>query len=168
MPAYIYFFHLFSTPKFSRLLPTTYLPPPTHHLPTPPPSLHRQSSRDVERERAWRSELGAGDPLEPEREPRGTQVSILLFFLVYFPCLFVELHCTRYVALQRSITKKAVVVAFFSPLRGSYATAQLPEGGDDSDRRLLLPVAELRCSAAPGRRLPSPPSPCCSAAPGRR
>jgi len=27
------FFHLFSAPKFSRLLPTTYLPPLTYHLP---------------------------------------------------------------------------------------------------------------------------------------
>ncbi len=40
-----FFFHLFSAPKFSPLLPTTYQPLP--------PSLHRQSSRNVERERAW-------------------------------------------------------------------------------------------------------------------
>ncbi len=40
-------------PHTSPLLPTTYLPPPTYHLPTPPLSLHRQSSRDIERERAW-------------------------------------------------------------------------------------------------------------------
>ncbi len=50
LPAYIYFFHLFSTLKFSLLptpkfsllpttylpvLPTIYLPPPTYHLPAP-------------------------------------------------------------------------------------------------------------------------------------
>jgi len=58
-----FFFHLLSAPKFSTspLLPT----PPTYHLPSPsppptstllpttyqphPPSLHRQSSRDLER-----------------------------------------------------------------------------------------------------------------------
>ncbi len=75
-----YFSHLFSAPKFSPLLPTTYLPPlpisylspPTYHLPPPPylpptsplltttyqplpPSLHHQSSRDVEWEQAWSS-----------------------------------------------------------------------------------------------------------------
>ncbi len=70
----IFFFHLFSTPKFSPLLPppsylpstspllpTTYpppyLPPTSPLLPTTyqplPPSLHRQSSRNVEREPAW-------------------------------------------------------------------------------------------------------------------
>ncbi len=39
----IFFFHLLSAPKFSTspLLPTTYQPHP--------PSLHRQSSRDLER-----------------------------------------------------------------------------------------------------------------------
>ncbi len=37
-----FFFHLFSAPKISPLLPTTYQPLP--------PSLHRQSSRDVEQE----------------------------------------------------------------------------------------------------------------------
>jgi hypothetical protein len=45
LPAWIFFFHLFSAPKISPLLPTTYQPLP--------PSLHRQSSRDVEREQAW-------------------------------------------------------------------------------------------------------------------
>jgi len=43
-PHCFFFFHLFSAPKFSRLLPTTY-----HPL---PPSLHRQSSRAVKREQA--------------------------------------------------------------------------------------------------------------------
>ncbi len=42
-----YFSHLFSAPKFSPLLPTTYQPLP--------PSLHHQSSRDVEWEQAWSS-----------------------------------------------------------------------------------------------------------------
>jgi hypothetical protein len=40
LPAYMYFFfHLFSAPKFSPLLPTTYLPllPTTYH-PLPPPT----------------------------------------------------------------------------------------------------------------------------------
>jgi hypothetical protein len=48
LPAQIYFFfHLFSTPKFSPLLPTTYQPLPPHSIARAP------SSRDVERERAW-------------------------------------------------------------------------------------------------------------------
>jgi len=33
LPARIFFFHLFPTPKFSPLLPTTYLSHPTSHLP---------------------------------------------------------------------------------------------------------------------------------------
>jgi hypothetical protein len=82
-PDFFFFFHLFSTPKFSPVLPTTYLPPPTYHLPTPPPSLHRQSSwlqrrwagaslelgAGLERERAWSLER-----LEPD--PRRTHVNI--------------------------------------------------------------------------------------------
>ncbi len=121
---HIFFSHLFSSPKFSPsylaptspLLPTIYLPPPTYHLPPPsylpptnpsPPSLHRQSSRDVERERAWSrgawsSELGARERLEPERDP-GKHLTF--FSLVYFVCLFVELHCIRYAVLQRNSTR---------------------------------------------------------------
>ncbi len=68
-------------PPPSPLLPTTYLPPPTYHLPTPPPSLHRQSSKDVERERAWSLER-----LEPL--PCRTQVSIFFFVFILFVCLW--------------------------------------------------------------------------------
>jgi hypothetical protein len=89
LPDFFFFFsHLFSTPKFSPvlpttylppsylpptspLLPTTYLPPPTYHLPPPsylppttptPPSLHRQSSRDLGRlwSGSWSCGYGAG------------------------------------------------------------------------------------------------------------
>jgi hypothetical protein len=82
-----FFFHLLSAPKFSTspLLPTTYQPhppllptpsylpptnptppsylhPPTYQLPTPPPSLHCQSSRDLERlwSRSWSYGYGTG------------------------------------------------------------------------------------------------------------
>jgi hypothetical protein len=102
-----FFFHLFSAPKISPLLPTTYQPLP--------PSLHRQSSKDIEREQAWswsrgcwsrslEQELGAWSRslelpklgavgvgelwLEPEWDPRRTQVSIFTFFLVCLFCLF--------------------------------------------------------------------------------
>ncbi len=45
LPARIFiFFPPLLYPKIFPLLPTTYLPPPTYHLPTPPPSLHHQSS----------------------------------------------------------------------------------------------------------------------------
>jgi hypothetical protein len=79
---YLFFFHLFSTPNFFPVLPNTYLPPPTYHLPTPPPSLHRQSSClqrrwagvSLELGAAWSgnelgawNELGAGTSLERER-----------------------------------------------------------------------------------------------------
>jgi hypothetical protein len=50
LPTRIFFF---STSSLPQNFPPSYLPPPTYHLPTPPPSLHRQSSRDIERERAW-------------------------------------------------------------------------------------------------------------------
>ncbi len=36
---YVFFFHLFSAPPTSPVLPTTYLPPPTLNLP-PPPTYH--------------------------------------------------------------------------------------------------------------------------------
>jgi len=57
LPAYIFFSHLFSPPKFSPLVPTTYLPPRTYHLPTPPPpqSIARAP------ETSSGSELGAGE-----------------------------------------------------------------------------------------------------------
>ncbi len=101
--AYIYFFHLFSTPKFSRLLPTTYQPLPPH-------SIARA------RETSSGSELGAGE-LGAGAWSRGaagvgagpTQDSgkhFTFFSLVYFLCLFVELRCTRYAAQQRSSTSR--------------------------------------------------------------
>jgi hypothetical protein len=83
LPARIFFFHLFSTPKFSPLLPTTYQPLPPHSIARAP------GSRDVERERAWSlepawsgSELGAWNELAAwslerlEPDPHMTQVSI--------------------------------------------------------------------------------------------
>ncbi len=130
LPAYIYFFHLFSTPKFSPLLPTTYQPLP--------PSLHRQSSRDVEWERAWSRSLeqrawsrgAAGAGAGPTRDP-GKHLTF--FSLVYFVCLFVELHCTRYTALQHSSTSS---VCFYG--------AAL--------HRSIAKKATLRCSACFARK----------------
>ncbi len=63
--ARIFFFsHLFSTPKFSPVLPTTYQPLPPHSIARAP------DSRNVERERAWSlepawsgNELGAWNEL---------------------------------------------------------------------------------------------------------
>jgi len=88
LPPWDFFFHLFSAPKFSPLLPTTYQPLP--------PSLHRQSSRNIERERAWsRScwsrclELGGGARsfelcLESEWDLRVIEVSLFFFFFLFF------------------------------------------------------------------------------------
>ncbi len=265
LPAYIYIFFTSSLPQnfpsylrhTSPLLPTIYLPPHAYHL--PPPSLHRQSSRDVERERAWsmgawsrslelgvgERELGAGEP--KAGAGRTWDPGKHLPFVCLFVCLFVygaalhkirsavpqssslccrkrrrrrrwEQRCHRLlllcvaqekekeegdgsyrrlllllrvakkkkkgngsyrrllllrvakkkgrrrrrqlspsfvcfgVALQRSSTKKVTTatVTFFCLLRSRVIT-QLHEEGNDSYRRLLLPTAELRCSAAPQR-----------------
>jgi len=115
LPTRIYIF-------FPPLLYPKIFPPLTYHLPLPsylpstspflpttyqplPPSLHRQSSRDVERERAWsRGAVGAG--ARPTRDP---SKHLTFFSLVYFVCLFVELCCIRYTTLQRIIAKKATL-----------------------------------------------------------
>ncbi len=142
LPAYIYIFPPLLYPKI--------FPPPTYHLPTPPPLT---PSPELQRRRAGASleqgsleqELGARERLESEQDPRGTHVSILLFFFRLF-CLFVELRCTRYAALQRSITKKATVATLLSPSSSSCG-AML-----QCCCHLLLPAVELRCSTAPRKR----------------
>jgi hypothetical protein len=101
LPAYYYFSYLFSTPKFSPLLPTTYqpLPPPL----TPLPELQgRRAGESLEQgslegsleQRAWSrgaSGAGAGPMWEPERD---LGKHLTFFSLVYFVCLFVELLCS--------------------------------------------------------------------------
>ncbi len=147
LPGFYFFFHLFSTPKFSPLLPTTSFPPPTYHLPPPsylpptspllpttyqplpPHSIARAPETLSGSELGAWSRLGAGASLELgaagtglererawslerlEPDPRRTQVSI--FFCVYFVCLFVELRCTRYTALQCSSTNNICFFFFF-------------------------------------------------------
>jgi len=112
--AYIFFSHIFSTPKFSPLLPTTYLPLPIYHLPppsylpptnpSPPPhsitrALEMSSGSELGAGElggelgvgAWSSKLGARERLEPEWDP-GKHLTFFSF--VYFVCLFVELLCS--------------------------------------------------------------------------
>jgi hypothetical protein len=95
LPDFFFFFPPLPYPKiFPRptyhlpppVLPTTYLPHPTYHLPPPsylppttptPPSLHRQSSKDLGRlwSGSWSCGCGAGaagagaELLELERDP---------------------------------------------------------------------------------------------------
>ncbi len=96
LPAYIFFSHLFSTPKFSPLLPTTYQPLPPPHSITRAPEMSSGSELGAGELGigAWNSELGARERLELERDPRGsrsgTHVSILLFFVsfILFVCLW--------------------------------------------------------------------------------
>ncbi len=136
LPAHMFFFsHLLSTPKFSHLLPTTYLPPPTYHLPPPPPPPSLTPSPELE------PGVGAGDLwLELERDPRGTQVNTFFLFFIFFfflQCknaqkrrrrqlcyrrlLFVALHCCRrllfflFFAVQERAKKKAMVAMLPSP-----------------------------------------------------
>jgi hypothetical protein len=129
-------------------LPTTYLPPPTYHLPTPPPLTpspelqRRRAGASLELElglfeqefgiEAWscRSlELGAVGTwelwLEPERDPRRTQVSIFTFFLICLFCLF-----------------------FFAMFLWSCAAAQHNEEGNVALRCSVAKKATLRCTAA--------------------
>ncbi len=84
---------------FSPLLCPKNFPPPTYHLPTPPPlapSLEFQRRRvgaSLELEPGLLEQelgaVGAGELwLEPERDPHETQVSIFTFFLVCLFCLF--------------------------------------------------------------------------------
>jgi len=67
LPDFFFFFHLFSTPKFSPVLPTTYLPLlPTTYQPfplTPSPELLAPETLSGSELGAW-SRLGAGASLE--------------------------------------------------------------------------------------------------------
>jgi hypothetical protein len=87
-----FFFHLLSAPKFSTstLLPTTYQPHP--------PSLHRQSSRDLERlwSGSWSCGYGvgagaaragagpAGVGAGPTRPPIGKMLTFSFCFVLFF------------------------------------------------------------------------------------
>ncbi len=110
LPARIFFFfHLFSTPKFSPLLPTTSLPPPTYHLPPPsylpptspllpttyqplpPHSITRAPETLSGSELGAWSQLGAGASLELGAAGAGpTQDPGKHFFFVFilFVCLW--------------------------------------------------------------------------------
>ncbi len=146
-------------PSTSPLLPTTYLPPPTYRLPTPPPSLHRQSSRDLERLElehwlwSWSCGCGAGaatararaGPMRP-RDPRAhEEVRCLLFLLFFLFCLFMELRC----ALQRSSTSNVC----------KKKRRRRRRRWQHWCRRLLLPLVELRSTKkVTTATLPSPSS----------
>ncbi len=123
LPARIYIF-------FPLLLYPKNFPPPTYHLPTPPP-LH-SIARAPETSSA--SELGAG------AWSRGVGLASYFFFSPLF-CLFV---CEA--ALQRSIAKKATLRCNRLLLLLCVA-AQLHKKGDNSYRCLLLSAMELRCSS---------------------
>ncbi len=88
------FFFFFSTSSLPQNFPPSYLPPTSPLLPTTyqphPPSLHRQSSRDLGRlwSESWSCGCGAGaagagaELLELERDPRAHEkVRSLLLFL---------------------------------------------------------------------------------------
>ncbi len=149
LPARIFliFFHLFSTPKFSPLLPTTYQPLP--------PSLHRQSSRDVEREGAWSKGTA------PTRDP-GKH----FFLCVYFVCLWSY-------ATQDTQRCNAAPQAAFASSSFLCSARSCKEEGDGSCRRLLLHLVESCCS--PSAQLHAVEllqhcnaAPCCRAALQRR
>ncbi len=190
LPAYIYFFHLFSTPKFPPLLPTfylpflptTYLPPPTYHLPlasylpptnpSPPPFIagSELGVGEGSLEQELRGELGGELRRETHAGARADPSKHLTFsFLVYFVCLFMELCC----ALQR----RRLLLVFFlmrsstvppSSTRCEVALERISivgrtRGSCSGAAPLLLRAMELRCTAAP------PSSSCCgAAAPSRR
>jgi len=162
-------------PSTSPLLHTTYLPPPTYHLPTlpPPHSIARApetlsgsevgawsrlgAGASLEWERAWSFELGAAGA-GPTQDP-GKH----FFFCVYFVCLFVELHCTRYAMLQRSSTnnicffffvlqeKKKKKKAMASPSSSSFLcnARSYKEEGDGSYAVVAFFFMLWSCSAAP-------------------
>jgi len=158
-PHFFFFFHLFSTPKFSPLLPTTYQPLP--------PSLHHQSSRDVERERAW-SRGAARAHSRPTRDP-GKHLTFCIPWLI---CLFVcgaTLHkmTLRYNAAPQSSSlcckkKRRRRRRWQQCLLLLLCAAQEKEEeeGDGSSRRLLLLAVEFRSSMkkAMAAMLPSPSS----------
>ncbi len=178
LPACIFFFHLFFSPKFCPLLPTTYLPPPTNPQP-PPPTSHPHSiarapkplsGREpgagavvVELERAWSWScwsrgVEAGTGAGPTRD----LVNILSFFL--FVCFICSYFSCGAALQQLSIAKKATSTMLPLPsssscgvaLQHSVAkkatTTTLPSPSSSSSRatlqRLLLPLLELRCSIA--------------------
>ncbi len=82
---YIYIYiYIFPTSSLPQNFPPSYLPPTNPS----PPSLHRQSSKGVEREWAWSrgaARVGAGPMREPEQDP-GKHLTF--FSLVYFVCLW--------------------------------------------------------------------------------
>ncbi len=168
LPARFFFF--FSTSSLPQNFPPSYLPPtsprPTYHLPPPvlpttyqplPHSLHRQSSRNVERERAWswsRScwskclELGGGARslelcLESERDPRVIEVSLLLFS---FFLLCSEPYSSNFFLLRCNATSLSFFFLFAAQQRGelsSFFFAALR-----SSAASFLHFFLLRCAAA--------------------
>ncbi len=78
LPARFFFFfsHLFSTPKFYPVLPTTYLPPPTYHLPPPvlpttylpPPTYHLPTPPPLTPSPEFQRPRAAGELERLERE----------------------------------------------------------------------------------------------------
>ncbi len=107
------FFHLLSAPKFSTstLLPTTYQ---AH-----PPSLHCQSSRDLEWlwSGSWSCGRGAGaGPAELERDPRAhKKVKCLRFFFVLFCFVWrrFEKSSSFFTAEEKEGDSSNVAITFF-------------------------------------------------------
>jgi hypothetical protein len=87
-------------------------------------------------------ELGARERLEPERHPRGTQVSIFFFVFILFVCL-------QSYAAQHTQRCSAAPQAAFASSSFLCNARSCKEEGDGNCRRLLLHVVELlqRCNA---------------------
>ncbi len=108
-----FFFHLLSAPKFSTspLLPTTYQPHP--------PSLHRQSSRDLEWlwSGSWSCGCGAGARVGPAGVGAGPmrprKGKMLTFFFVFFICF-----------VWRRLEKSSSSSSFFAALQLSCSAAK--------------------------------------------
>jgi hypothetical protein len=135
---FFFFFHLFSTPKFSPVLPTTYLPPPTYHLPTPPsltpsPELQRPRAA-VERELelwlwswsgwSWSGVAGVGaGPTRTRKGKKSSSFSCLLACLLVAACYCNavssgawELATTTQQTLELAATKPCNAASSRAPL----------------------------------------------------
>jgi hypothetical protein len=138
---------------FPALLCPKIFPPPTYHLPTPPPIT---PSLELQRRRAGASlelepglleqELGAAEPWSLELLEQGSCGKHLYFFFRLFVCFvcFIcsSLLCSCGAALQCSVCRCLLLPL----LEQRYSTTQ-QRRRHSVCRRLLLPLILLCCSA---------------------